>query len=179
MGRGRHIVRGGRTVKASPGAKTGIVVTGIKPLAAALRVLGETEAPHLVEALTEGGQMLHRAARSRARGGIGAQMEAVGVRGKGGAIRYVIRSRHPGARSMEFGRIWFYRGYTGRNVKSGTRFKVGALGSAGQHPRPYLGVVRGDAAIGETSEPIARLLLQAIEAEWERIGAAGDTGADA
>ncbi len=172
---GRFVVNAkGKTVRASGSATARIDVEGIGALTRALKVLGETDAPHLREGLEKGAGILHGAAVARAGGSIGQSIEMVGIRGKGGALRYVLRIRHKGGRSREFGRVWFYRGYRGRAVKAtGRRFKAGALGSAGQRPRPFIGIVRGDAAIGETADQIRDVMAEAISQEWERIGREG------
>ena len=148
--------------------KIGIEVTDIKPLKRALKVLGETDAPHLRGALEIGGRKLRSAGASRATGGIGSAVTFAGVKGKGGAIRAVVQVKHPGSTSMEFGRTKFYRGYTGRAMKAtGTKFKS----SRGQKARPYMGIKKGDQAIGEVRDDVRRLLGDAIEREWQRIGA--------
>jgi len=67
---------------------------------------------------------------------------------------------------MEFGRQYYYRGYKGRAVKSGQRFKV----AGGQRPQPYVGVINGDHAIGAVKGYARERLTEAINQEWERIG---------
>ena len=151
--------------------KWGIQVEGATALKRALRVLSETDAPFLREALTESGQLLRGAAARRAPGGIANKVDFVGVKGSGGTLRALIQIKHPGGMAMEFGRSLYYRGFTKRRMKAtGRRFRA----SPGQKARPYLGITKGDAAIGEVGERIKRLILQAIQDEWERIGREGD-----
>lgn len=141
----------------------------MKRLSRALKVLGEKDAPFLSAALDRAGQAFASAARGYAPGGIASRVEYLGVRGSGGAQRAVGRVRHPGSRSMEFGRVWYYRGYRGRNVSSGRKYPV----PRGQRARPYLGVVDGGAAIGRIAPTARQDILTAIDQEWERIGAGG------
>lgn len=150
----------------------GVQVEGAGALKRALSVLGETEAPFLRVALEDSGQLLEDAATRRARGGIGRGVMFTGVKGKGSGLRATVRVKHPGARSMEFGRFNYYQGYTGRSVKSGRKFQVPA--GRGQKPRPFLGIVKGDAAIAEVKGPIEEKLKRAISGEWDRILAEGD-----
>lgn len=166
VGSGYKVVRGGST--------WGIELNGARQLNRALKALGETDAPFLREALEESGELLRKAAARRWPGSSGGRVRFAGVRGgKGHTLRAVVAMDHPGARSMEFGRFNYYRGFRGRAVKAtGQRFAVPA--GRGQKPRPFLGIVHGDAAIAEVKEDVGRLLGAAINAEWERIGAEGD-----
>lgn len=144
-----------------------IAVEGDKQIKRALKALGETEAPFLKGALDKGGRMLGQAAEGRVHHSIAASMQYAGVKGVGGALRAVGTFKHPGARSMEFGRTYYYRGFTGRRQKAtGHKVKV----SGGQKARPFVGIKRGDAAIGQVREPVQRLIREAIDAEWTRIG---------
>lgn len=148
----------------------GIEIQGIKQLSRALRALGETDAPFLREALDRSGRQLAGAIRRHADGGIADAVEFRGVKGGASALRAALRIKHPGSRSMEFGRVWYYRGYSGRAVKeTGSRFRA-----RGQKAKPFIGIVRGDAAIGEVGDEIQADLAQAFEDEWERIGAEPD-----
>ena len=56
------------------------------------------------------------------------------------------------------------------SMKSQFRYKVGELGSAGQRPRPYLGVIKGNAALGAVREQVEKKLTDAVRKEWDRIG---------
>jgi hypothetical protein len=198
----------------------GVKLEGVSTLNKALRVLQEPEAPFLKEALTKSGKLLQHAAMSRAPGGIAQKVDFVGIRGSGGGIRALIKIDHPGGRSMEFGRIWYYRawgsasgakraanitkflGYNEKFTGSATDLKrqraaqknlaaIGARignnrpgskrakgimkrqekfrGSPGQRARPYLGVIKGNAAIGAVTDDVTHLLSQAIRDEWDRI----------
>lgn len=141
------------------GVKVGIEVKGAGQLQKALRVLGEADAPFLRAALEESGRDLAGQAARRAPGGIGRAVQFTGVKGKANGLRAVGVVKHPGSRSMEFGRkFWMRRGQR-------------IAHSPGQRPRPYLGVVQGDAAIGAVKEDAQRRIADAFEREWERIGA--------
>lgn len=148
-----------------------IKVEGANRLKRAMRLLSEAEAPFLKAALEEGGELLADEAGGRGPGRIGQSVSFVGVRGAGGALRALSRATHPGARSMEFGRTTYYRGFTGRQQKAtGTRFKA----ARGQKARPFVGIKRSDAAIGATRPRIAALLSEAIAAEWARVARGPD-----
>lgn len=142
---------------ASKTARVGIQVEGAKQLQKALRVLGEKDAPFLKEALETSGRMLSREAGSRAPGGIGRAVKFTAVRGKPSGLRAIVNVKHPGSRSMEFGRKWYGR----------PRRRV----ARGQQARPYMGIIRGDAAVGATNDEVKRLISDAFDKEWERIGA--------
>ena len=147
-----------------------IDVDGVTELRKALRVLAERDAPYLRAALEESGRELEHAAERRTHASIASTIDFAGVKGTGTGLRAVVRIRHPGGRSREFGRSFYYRDYTGRQQRAtGRRFRS----SPGQRAEPYLGIVRGDAAIAEVAGSIERRLGAAINAEWERIGAGG------
>lgn len=129
----------------------------------AFRVLGEEQAPFLRDALDEAGRELAAVAASMAPGSIGSRVEYRGIRGKGVAIRAVGVVRHPGARSMEFGRHWYWTGYKGRNMKSGRKVR-----RKGQAARPFLGVISGG-AMAVVAPKARQRLLDAIEREWDRM----------
>lgn len=153
-----------------PAVKIGIEVKGAKALTRAMTTLGEVDAPFLREALDDSGQILETAIRSRGKGRIGASTRAQGVKGSGGALRAVVTVDHPGAKSMEFGRKNYYRGYTNRRQKStGQKFRS----SRGQPARPFVGV-KGGQAVGASEEPIKKKITDAIEKEWDRITSQGD-----
>lgn len=196
-----------------------VELEGIGNLQKALKALAEPDAPFLRQALTESGELLRGAAASRAPGGIASKVGFSGIRGTvGGGLRAVIVIDHPGGRSMEFGRVWYYRkdfesrqaqlmrsfSYAGTkaaerriekrlsalaggqaigNNRPGSkrrkggmvaamhRYKVGEIGSAGQKPRPYLGVVNGGAALAAVREQVEQKLTDAVKKEWARLAA--------
>ena len=169
------------------GAAWGVEITGATQLKRAFKVLGEKDAPFLREALIEAGHILEREAESRAPGGIARGVSFAGVKGVGGTLRAVVSIKHPGARSMEFGRIWYYRqagnGVSGMgNNRPGSKRGKGSVKakavkvrvSPGQKARPYLGVKDGNAAIAASKSRVVALLNDAFEREWERIGGEGD-----
>ena len=148
--------------------KWGVEVSGVNRLKRAMKVLGETDAPFLRTALTQGGQVLDQETGARAPGGIAQTVAFVGIKGTGATLRAVVTVKHPGAKAMEFGRTKYYRGYTGKGKgsrKRGTAFKA----SPGQKARPYLGVKKYDHAIGASKPRVQKLLTDAINATWESV----------
>lgn len=134
-----------------------IQVEGATQLQKKLRVMGEEDAPYLRVALEDSGRELAGEMARRAPGGIGAAVQFTGVKGKANGLRAVGVVKHPGARSMEFGRQYWRR--------NGARVRH----SPGQRARPYLGVIKGDAAIGATKDSAQRRIGDAVVKEWERI----------
>ncbi len=134
-------------------------------LNAALRILGEKDAPFLREALDDVGQRFAGEVRARAPGGIAAKAKYRGVKGSATGLAAKGVDDHPGARSMEFGRVWYYAGYKGRNVKSGRKVR-----RTGQKARPFMGIIAGDKAYGAVQPYARERLLEAVNREWERLG---------
>lgn len=135
----------------------------------ALRVLAEPDAPYLRNGLERAGRLLERATESRAPGSIAATVDFAGVKGKPWGMRATVVVKHRGAKAREFGRQTYYRGYTGRRMKAtGTPFKAGR---GGQKPEPFVGIVKGNAALGAVEGDVREILATAIEAEWSRVGA--------
>lgn len=151
--------------------KIGIEVKGAKAIGRAFKLLGETDPPFLREALTEGGQLLEGATRSRAPGGMAQKVDFVGVKGKGAQLKATVVVRHGGAKSMEFGRLYYYRGFRGRAMKStGQRFRSGR----GQKAKPFVGIITGGQALGQVEAKVKDLITTAFEKEWERIAGGPD-----
>lgn len=151
--------------------KIGIEVKGAKTLGRALKVLGETDAPFLREALTEAGQLLEAATRGRAPGSMAQKVDFVGVKGKGATLKATVVVRHAGAKSMEFGRVNYYRGFTDRRMKvTGQRFKS----SRGQKPKPFVGIIAGGQALGQVEPKAKELIIGAFAKEWQRIAGGPD-----
>lgn len=176
----------------SSGATWRVELEGISSLQKALRALAEPDAPFLRKALEESGELLRGAAASRAPGGIGQKVSFGGIRGTvGGGLRAIVVIDHPGGRSMEFGRVWYYRGFKGHNQKSGHRFRAGDASfdlvkgrkgalvrkyrkgvgetGAGQKPRPYLGVKDGGHALAAVRDQVEQKLTDAVRKEWDRL----------
>lgn len=167
-------------------ASWGIEVHGTKELRKAFRVLGEKEAPFLRAALDEAGRILEGEAAQRAPGGISGGVGFAGVKGVGASVRAVVRVKHPGARSTEFGRVWYYRkagtgvAGIGNNRPGSKRAKGSIKGKSnkvrvgrGQAARPFLGIINGDQAIAASHDRVATLLTDAYVKEWERLLAGG------
>lgn len=137
----------------------------------ALRVLSDEDAPFLRVALEESGQELAGASRSRAPGGIAGAVQFAGVKGRSNRLRATVVVKHPAAKAMEFGRQTYYRGFTGRRMKAtGSPFKAGR---GGQKAQPYIGIVKGNAAIGAVGPGVRLRLERAIAQEWDRIASEG------
>lgn len=166
------------------GATWSVEVTGTTQLKRAFRVLAEPDAPFLREALAAAGRILEHEAASRAPGGIAKGIGFSGVRGVGASLRAVISIKHPGARSMEFGRVWYYHqvgaGVSGMgNNRPGSKRVKGSMktkgtkyrASPGQKAKPFLGVKDGGHAIGASKDRVVALIGEAFEREWERLGA--------
>lgn len=147
-----------------------VEVKGAKALTRALKSLGETEAPFLKQVLEDSGRLLEQATRSRAPGGIASKVDFTGVKGKGGAVRAVVTVKHAGAKSMEFGRTTYYEGFRGRAQKA-TGHKVKRKG---QTAKPFMGVKRGDHAIGAVTDDVKTRLVRGYEQEWERLAGGSD-----
>lgn len=142
----------------------------VKRLKRALRVLAEGDAPYLREALEQGGHDLEGAVESRATGRLSGTVQFAGVKGKANTLRALVLVRHEAAKVREFGRNFFYRGYTGRAQKAtGNRFRS----NRGIPPKPFVGIVKGDHAIGAVAPRIRQRLETAIDREWTRLGGKG------
>lgn len=167
--------------------KLGIEVEGIDKLKRALQLFEEPDPPFLRAALIEAQEIVLDEARSRAPGGIKKGFLARPLRGKGGLTIAPILVKHPGARSMEFGRKWYYKaraeseGKIGNNRPGSKRKKRGVRAGSvkvkhapGQKARPYIGIVNRDQAIGATHDEVQKLLVAAVQAEWDRILSVGE-----
>ena len=111
--------------------------------------------------------------RARARGGIKAKVRGGYARHKGNLLLATASVSHPGGRPMEFGRTTYYRGFKGNNRPGSPRAKGSmkrgrAFTTRGQRERVYIGIKRGDAAVGAAEPQIEELFSKAILAEWER-----------
>lgn len=148
-----------------------IEVEGVKELTRALKVLQDPDLPFLKPALERAGRLLAAEGARRA-GAIGGAVDFEGVKGTAlGTVRAVVRVKHPAGTSFEFGRTHYYRGYTGRNQRSGRKVKV----TGGMKPRPFLGIKyeQQSGAIAASRGEIEDMLGDAFAAEWDRIGAGG------
>lgn len=146
--------------------RLGFKVEGLNGLRRAARALGEEEMPYLRGALLESASLVAQSARGFAKGGIASAVAAPRMgASRSPAAKFDVR--HPGSRSMEFGRVWYWRGFKrGRGRIIGGR----KVRSTGQKPRPYIGIVNGDAAVGSTSERVKQLIADAVSREWDRLG---------
>lgn len=143
-----------------------VKVQGVKRLDTAFRALGETAAPYLDAALEQSGEDLAAAIRRHAPGSMRNNVDVLRLSGSTPAYRKVrVAVGHPGAKPMEFGRKFYWTGYVGRKPKTGRK----TLHLPGQRPKPFVGVVKNDGALGEVSDDIQKRLAGAVEAEFARL----------
>lgn len=169
---------------ASKGSATwSVQVEGLARAKRAFRAFGDGDATYVREALDRSGEILANATAARAPGGIAKATRYIGVRGKGLALRAVVNVRHPGARSMEFGRIWYWASPGAGNNAIGFRRAKGSMkagrkvrSSPGQAARPYVGIISGG-AIAAVAPEVQQILQEAYEREFERIANGPDEGA--
>lgn len=156
-----------------PSSPVRLEMEGRKTLARALKVMGDVDAPFIRAALEEGAKLIGDTARGYARGSIASGITYEGLKGTGVGSRAIVKARHPGSKSMEFGRTLYPSGYrrTGGGISGGTKVK-----RAGQRAKPYIGVKNRDAALGASLPQITgEIFPAAIAAEWARLlGQGGD-----
>lgn len=160
-----------RSKRSSGVASINLGVEGQREIQRALRALSEGDAPFLRKGLTDSAILLRNAARSRTHPSIAGTLDFIGIKGKAANLRAVVRVGHPGGRSREFGRVWYWTGYRGRAVKTGRKEKSSR---GGQKAQPYMGIIKGDGAIGEVAPRVREILSDAISLEWERIAVGGE-----
>lgn len=156
-----------------------IDTTGAKGIKLGLQALAHPKLPFLEETIGQAAKIFSGEIRSRARGGIAQKVKGGYARHKGAQLMATVSVSHPGGRSMEFGRIHYYRKFKGNNrpgsprpkgsMKQGQKFSV----ARGQRERVFIGIRKGDAAIGAAQPRVEELFANAILAEWERQGKAG------
>lgn len=161
-------------------ASVKIDVLGVKRLDRALRVFSETNPPFLQAAFEELGPYARSEVARRAPGTMGSKTELVGLRGAKylATTKIMIRVDHPGARAHEFGRQYFYTGFTrtkkskGRMVASkGEMIRTGrrVRRSPGMAARPFVGIVAADRAVAAIAARMRAVLAEAIAREWDRL----------
>ena len=143
-------------------------VDGYQELVKAARAIGESDLPYLRHALLASGSLVAQSARGFAKGGIGSRISAPALNNSKTSPYAKFDVRHPGSRSMEFGRKNYWRGYriVGRRRSGGTK----TAHSPGQKARPYIGILNADAAVGATQSRVKALLAEAVSNEWDRLG---------
>lgn len=141
-------------------SKTKLELEGFKEFSKMLRKLGAPEAPFLRKAWEVVGRRFVREAAGRARGRIGQSIEFRGIAGRRASLKARVRANHPGSSSQEFGRVFYYRGFTragrgrGQQKRTGTQFRS----SPGQRAKPYMGIKAGGSAIASVG-PFAKAEL--------------------
>lgn len=141
----------------------------LKRLNGALKALAADDAPYLKGAMEDIGRRLVSEARGYAVGGIAGSLQFKGLSKSKLNVKALGLAAHPGAKSQEFGRSYYYRGFKrgGKgSQKSGTKFKS----SPGQAAKPFVGVKTGGQAMAATRGFARTRLAEAIDAEWNRLG---------
>ena len=153
-------------------SSAGVEVLGLKELRSAFKLIESVQgevAGEFEQGMWEATQYVAGEVRKRAPGSMSARVKAYRLSGKGVRARGRVEVEHPGSRPMEFGRKFYYVGYTGRNVRSGIK----VLHSPGQIARPFVGIIKGDQALGASKEPAASRIAKGIERAFEKLSAAG------
>lgn len=140
-----------------------IETEGFNAMRRKLKALDELDAPEMASSLDKIARLTDSEVSSRAPGSMGGKVATRPAKKLGATITFGT-VKHPGAKSMEFGRTTYYRGYTGRAQKSGQSFKA----NPGQKARPFVGIKRGDQAMGRLVEPVRRELASGVAAVWAR-----------
>ena len=156
--------------KRSSAAAVSLQVAGLNRTRRAVQALGDRDAPYVREVLDDSGNDLAAAARGFAKGTIGRRVSYQGVKGTGFGARAIVKSEHPGGRSMEFGRRFYLTDFK--------RIRGRAIGGrkvrrAGQQARPFIGVVNQDAALGQVAPRFVARMGEAIDREFERVANGG------
>lgn len=161
-------------------ASWNVRVDGVAQVNRVCKLFGETDAPFLREALDECGAMLARETVSRAPGGLARATRYIGIRGRGMALRAIVQVKHPGSRSMEFGRKWYYAGAVGAGNNSpglkrgkGSMKRGKRVARRGQKARPYAGITTGGGAMGAIADEVREKLATAYAMEFERVANGG------
>lgn len=155
--------------KTRPGAASlRVEIPNVRRLQSAFRALAEADAPFIDEALKQGAaDDFIPAIKRHAPGAIGREVRHGRVLGSPPGRRISIIVEHPGSKPMEFGRSFYWSGYTvaGGRISGGRKTRH----TPGQRPRPFVGVVKGDAAVGEVGTALQKRFSDAIEAEFLRL----------
>lgn len=163
-----------------------IRIEGLTDTRRAFKALGEADTPFYLAALNHSAEITRAAIAARAPGSMAGKVDLVGIRGDGINASAVIRVNHPGADSYEFGRRFWYRGFTyggglgQRGVRPGRKPKgiqkgtgVRFQSSPGQAEKPFVGVKAGNAAIGAVAPRVHAMMVDAIEREFARVANGG------
>jgi hypothetical protein len=139
-------------------------------LMTALKVIGEEDAPHIRAALWRVGNRFTSEINSRAPRSF-RKFNQRGVINARGGLRFVSAVAHPAARRHEFGRNPRPYGVSRRQALKNPSLRARAgYTYKGQSPRPYVGVISGNAASGAVAPYAREQLTQAVSDEWDRIG---------
>lgn len=138
-------------------------IDGFKAMKRRFNAMEELDAPEILTRLDRIARLAQAEVSREAPSSMAGRVTTKPAKKLGGNIT-LGEVRHPGAKAMEFGRTNYYRGYRGRNQKSGTKFKS----SPGQKPRPFVGIIKGDHAMGRLVEPVRTELIAGILDVWNR-----------
>jgi hypothetical protein len=135
-----------------------------------LRVLGETDAPYLRQALSEAAQLMAEEVERRAPSVVRPTIRAVEARTATAGARVDVG--HPATKVLEFGKRKV-RTLRPRARKAlygpGMRHPVRRVRWGPIRPRPFIGIVDRGHAIGAAQPRIQEMLARAIEVEFERM----------
>lgn len=135
-----------------------VEVSGLAPLTKGLKAVGDMDAPYLRQAWANVGEYFAEEIRHRGPGAM--LVQAKGVRGKGTKLSAPVTIKWPGIRPMEFGDYYGHRGHKDSEYHAYPR---------GQRPKPIVGVIHGDLAVGATMAWAVTTVGDAVKAEWERL----------
>lgn len=158
-----------------PAAKWSVEIQGIASVRQAFAALGELDTPFYLAALNESGHVAVGEVNAHARGGIAGKAYLSKITGTGLRASAIIKVKHPASRPTEFGRHWFYRGFTrggkGSQKRTGTRFYA----APGRAPNVYVGILAGGHAVGAAAPRIQKIMTDAIEREFALVAAKGQS----
>lgn len=170
MGTGRRTSRPRSGARAPFEIELGLDEAALENLQAAFSRISARELRFLQDALASAGETLEGNIRTRAPfPAIAAGVRRGRVSATSNGISYWGKIAHPAARSAEFGRVLYWRGYKRGKVKRGRGSKgVPFASSPGFVARPYVGIIRNDHAIGATKPELLRQISRAIDLEFLR-----------
>lgn len=151
---------------------TNIQITGLKAAQAGLQAMNVQSVPIIDEALRQIGNVLAigmDAVKPHASFQVGKPV----IRGKPHARRVSVPLAHPGARSVEFGKKYWWTGYKRPGAPKGTPKGYSMKGGykiekdPGQKAKPFLGVIEGP-SVAQSIRPYAeKKLVDAYIRQYE------------
>lgn len=160
---------------------TGIRITGLKAVQEGLKAMNVQSVPIIDGALMDIGNVLAigmDAVKPHASFKVGTPT----LRGKPHARRVSVPLTHPGARSKEFGKKYWWAGYKRPGISRGSPkgysmkggYKIEKEAPKGQRAKPFLGVISGR-SVAESIRPYAEKKLvdayiEQYAASWAAAG---------